>query len=327
MPHYPVPYRFGRSYQLLELLPDGSSGAVYKARQTNGAMVALKFFDHDPAREATRFAYFTNEQNLLRAITADRQHPYIIKHVEHNFTKEPFYVVTRYIEGAQQLGTLIGKPLPAAFVLRVVEQVSNALDYIHYGNNTYSPIVHRDVNPNNILIDKEGNAVLIDFGSALHAQFALTEEKGLGTIPYMPPEQYDGNEKPATDQFALAMVTLVMLTGNVVLPNSVQAAQKKLNQLASNNYAQVRRLLGDRRQHVTEVIVTALAMNPDNRYASCEEFAYRLRGALQQDGADLQQRMVLPRQRNVDWIGWVLMGVFIVGALLVLLLVMTGTIG
>lgn len=327
MPHYPVPFTFG-NYDLLEALPTGGSGAVYKAHhRERGDMVAIKFFDHDPKREPTRYSYFVNEQSLLRAITTHRQHPYIIKHVSHNFTKEPFYIVTRYIEEAHSLTTMVNKSCEPGFVLRVVEQLSTALDYIHYAHPNYSPIVHRDVNPNNILIDNNGNAVLIDFGSALHAQFALKEEKGLGTVAYMPPEQYEGGEVPATDQFALAAVTLRMLTGKDFLPSNTQAARNKLKQLndRENGKNEVRKMLGHKYTHTAAVISIAMSYNPDSRYASCETFAYYLRNALQADACELTPTYLKTRTRGEwGWLGWIIMVAIITGALIMLVLGIIG---
>jgi serine/threonine protein kinase len=299
MPRLSVPGRF-QKFDLLEELPEGASGAVYRA-QYRDDMVVIKFFDRDTTRAATLFSYFTNEQLLLREMTNHRQHPHIVDYVTHNFTRKPFYVVTRYVEGARSLNEMVGRPLHPGFALRVVEHISSALDYAHHAHPTYSPIIHRDVKPANILIDSTGSAVLIDFSIARHPHFAGDEESGLGSPPYMPPEQYRGEEVAATDQFALAAVALHMLAGKPLLPNDSRQAPKKLDRLQETGYDEVRKLLADQ-PYTAEVLIRALAYDPASRYATCEEFAYQLRHALRQDGQNLE-KVVIPAPRKGGWFG------------------------
>ena len=322
MPRLPVPGRF-QKFDLLEELPEGASGAVYRARYRDD-MVVIKFFDRDTTRAATLFSYFTNEQLLLREMTNHRQHPHIVDYVTHNFTRKPFYVVTRYVEGARSLNEMVGRPLHPGFALRAVEHISSALDYAHHAHPTYSPIIHRDVKPANILIDSTGSAVLIDFSIASHPHFAGENESGLGSPPYMPPEQYRGEEVPATDQFALAAVALYMLAGKPLLPNNSRQAPKKLDWLQETGYEEVRKLLADR-PYTAEVLIRALSYDPASRYATCEEFAYQLRLALRQDGQNLDEAVV-PARPGRGWLGTAAMALvgLIALAVLIVAIMMNG---
>jgi hypothetical protein len=288
MPKLPVPSRF-QSFEILEELPTGLSGHVYKARYKDGSIVVIKFFDHrtDNERGRTIFGYFSNEQLLLREVFQHRQHPHIVEYVVSNLTRPPYFLVTRYVEGARSLSELVDQPLSPGFVLQVVQQVGSALDYLHYGHPSYSPIIHRDVKPGNVLLDVAGNAVLIDLSIARHPAYALEDESGLGSPPYMPPEQYLGEEVPATDQFALAALALRMLVGRSLLPEKAGKAREKLEALRDNGYAEVQKQLGER-THTAEAIIKAMAHNPAERYANCEEFAHNLHRAFIKDDLPLE---------------------------------------
>lgn len=294
MPEIPVPSQLG-NFEVLDIIGVGLSGEVYRARYRDGTMVALKVLARRHRNNPTVFGYFTNEQTLLRELSEYRRHPHIVEYITSNFNRPPFYLATRLVEGARSLEAFlgdrplmpVGKPQPASFVVRVISQIASALDYLHVGHPTYSPIIHRDVKPANILIDAEGNAVLIDFSIASHPYYALTDEKTLGTPGYMAPEQYEGREVPASDQFALAIIALHMLTGRRPLPNSATASLKQIEQWRDTRCEAITRWLGDR-THTADVLRRALAYEPKDRYASCEEFADQLRRALVQDGEDVR---------------------------------------
>lgn len=294
MPEIPIPSRLG-NFEVLDIIGVGLSGEVYKARYHDGTMVALKVLARRHQKNPTVFGYFTNEQTLLRELLEYRRHPHIVEYITSNFNRQPFYLATRLIEGARGLQDVLGdqpfslggKPQPASFVVRVISQIASALDYIHAGHPTYSPIIHRDVKPANILIDAEENAVLIDFSIASHPHYALIDEKVLGTPGYMAPEQYEGKEVPASDQFALAVIALHMLTGRRPLPSSATASLKQIERWRDTKHEEIERLL-ESRTHTTDVLRRALAYDPNDRYASCEEFADQLRRALAQDGEEVR---------------------------------------
>ncbi len=322
MPKLPVPSRF-QSFEILEELPSGLSGCVYKVRYKDGSIAVIKFFDHraDNERGKTIFGYFSNEQLLLREVCQHRQHPHIVEYVTSNMVRQPYFLVTRYVEGARSLSSLVGQPLSPGFVLRVVQQVGSALDYLHYGHPSYSPIIHRDVKPGNVLLDVAGNAVLIDLSIARHPAYALEDESGLGSPPYMPPEQYLGEEVPATDQFALAALALHMLVGRILLPEKATKAHEKLETLRNSGYADVCKQLGEH-THTAEVMMKAMAYDPAARYANCEEFAHNLHRAFIKDNLSLEEAAPPPLRRSKAYLAplaMVVVGVVAVVALLLAL--------
>jgi eukaryotic-like serine/threonine-protein kinase len=268
-----------------EHLGAGLSGEVYKARYKD-KIVALKVFSQEREQDSTVQGYLLNEHMLLREVTAHRHHENIVEYVNSRESSPPMYLMTCYIDGAQALEKLIHQSFTAGFVLHVVEKLASALDYLHYGHPTYRPIIHRDVKPHNVLIGADNRVVLIDLSIARSPNFGLEKERGLGTVQYMPPEQYEGREVPATDQFALAVMTLHMLTGQELLPREKHKARDKLFDLRNSDYAEVRELMGQR-THTAEALIKALQYAPGERYASCEEFAFHLRQGLAADGEAL----------------------------------------
>ena len=307
-----VPSLF-RGFELLAYLAPGLSGHVYQARGKDGSMVALKIFDkqHDPMI----FAYFSNEQYLLREVKKHRQHPHVVEYIAEEMAQPPYYLATRFVEGGRELADLLGKPLAPAFVVRLTNQVASALDYLHAGHPQLSPIIHRDIKPNNILIDVAGNAVVIDLSIATYPGFAMDNERGLGTPQFMPPEQYTGDEVSATDQFALAAVALYALTGRSLLPKTPKQALKQLERLRDDDYKALHTLLGGR-PHTAKVFVRGLAFEPAARYATCEQFAQSLHDALIADGVPFGADTPPKPHRSPRYMGWLLMALLGVAALL-----------
>ena len=189
-------------YRIEAPIGAGGMGAVYRARDTRlDRTVAIKTVE---GRFSERFE---REAKTIASLN----HPHICT----LFDVGENYLVMEYIEGA----TLKG-PLPLADVIKYGAQIAEALDAAHRKG-----ITHRDLKPGNILITKAG-AKVIDFGLAKAAPVARTDNdltltkaltgEGtiLGTVPYMSPEQLQGQEADArSDIFALGCVLYEMVTG------------------------------------------------------------------------------------------------------------------
>ncbi|MFL5801994.1 MAG: serine/threonine protein kinase [Roseiflexaceae bacterium] len=306
-----------RGFEVQEFLAHGLSGEVYRARDKDDNQVALKVCN--PKQDQIVLAYFTNEPQLLRELHSYRRHPHIVEYVDSNFRKTPFHLATRYVRGAH-LHSLMGMPLPPGFVVTVVAQVASALDCLHYSHPHLSPIVHRDVNPRNVLIDEDGKAILIDLSIARRKGYHRWEnDSRMGTPGYMAPEHDSGKEVPATDQFALAAMALRMLCGHglLVLP-VLGTTTRRIQELHAAGYARVYRLLGPRKQ-TAEVIARALKLDPRDRYASCEEFAYELRQALIRDSQPVVPTQP-PRRSSGERLGYLSMVILALLAIEILLI-------
>lgn len=284
-PTYPAGHSI-RGYRVLEFIGKGLSGEVYRAQHEIHGVVALKVLLDDA--DATVATYFGNEHLLLREITRHRQHPRIVEYVASAQDRPPHFLSTRYVDGRGKLELLLGRPLSPGYTLRLVDQLANALDYLHLGHPRFSPIIHRDVKPQNILINPRGDAVLIDLSIARYIGHQIERPHRLATWRYSPLEQHAGQEVPSTDQFALAAVTHHMLTGSALLPQKREDAYEKLLKLKSSNYEEVRRQMHAWPQ-TAEVLIQALHHDPEQRYRTCEAFAYYLRRALAEDGVPVDE--------------------------------------
>jgi len=193
----------------------GGMGAVYRAEQTRlGRAVAVKVLPPLETPDLEARERFEREARIL----SDLNHPHVL-HI-HDFGALPdgtLYIVTEWASGGDLRTLLAGKAHSLAQVQTWVRQISDALMETHAHG-----IIHRDLKPGNVLVFGDGRLSLADFGLA-HATGGgltapLTTNGSLfGTFEYMAPEQMEaaGNVSPATDLYALGVMTYQMLTGRV----------------------------------------------------------------------------------------------------------------
>ncbi|MGI5419699.1 serine/threonine-protein kinase [Actinomadura luteofluorescens] len=189
----------GGRYRLIGTLGRGGFGLVWKAHDTAlGLDVAVKEM-RPPAAELTeRIARATREaRNAARL----RDHPNIVS--VHDVVVEDGlpWIVMQLVDGHSLHDRIaLSGPLPVAAAARVAAGLLDALDTAHRVG-----IVHRDVKPANVLLTGDGDAVLTDFGIAIHhADTTLTATGAfIGSLEYMAPERIDGNDDPASDLFSL----------------------------------------------------------------------------------------------------------------------------
>jgi serine/threonine protein kinase len=203
-------------YEILSAIGAGGMGEVWKARDTRlNRLVAIKT-SHNPFSER-----FEREARAIAAVN----HP----HVCSVYDVGPDYLVMEYVEGEGLHG-----PVPIARALVIAQQILDALDAAHE-----KQIVHRDLKPDNILLTKSGVKVL-DFGLAKIAQAPAVEGSGvaetrtasltmerslLGTLPYMSPEQVEGDDADArSDIFAFGVVLYELIAGTRPFAGKTQAS-------------------------------------------------------------------------------------------------------
>src|SRR5215831_8695605 len=217
--------RFGRDFEYLgpamlerigncrivEEIGSGGMAVIYKAVQESlGRTVAIKALKSSVAVESQFAVRFEREARSVAAL----QHENII-HI-YDFHKEGgnLFIVMEFVEGIDLYDLLDRcdtQPLPSEVAAIIAMQVARALDYAHYRG-----IIHRDIKPANIMISKQGEVKLMDFGIARdHALADLTEAgTGVGTPSYMSPEQILGDKLDfRSDLFSLGIVLYQMLTG------------------------------------------------------------------------------------------------------------------
>ena len=199
----------GNKYKIVELLGKGGMATVYKGYQAGiDRYVAIKILPPHPGQDDEYIRRFEQEARLIARL----QHPHILPVYDYGADGEILYLAIAFVEGGSLADRIDNGPVPIAQVERYLREVSAALDYAHRQG-----IVHRDIKPDNILINAEGYTLLADFGIAKLAggESKLTATGGMvGTPAYMAPEQARGGTiGPAADIYSLGVVTYEMLTG------------------------------------------------------------------------------------------------------------------
>lgn len=193
-------------YRLTRLLGRGGFADVYLGEQLYlGSQAAIKVLSAPLAPEA-RSDFLAEARTLVRLT-----HPHIIRLLDYGVQEQTPFLVMEYAPG----GTLRkrhpkGERLPLTTIVAYVQQVAEALQYAHNER-----LIHRDVKPDNLLLGRQGEILLSDFGIALlaHSSRSQRTEDIVGTISYMAPEQIQGHPCQASDQYALGVIVYEWLSG------------------------------------------------------------------------------------------------------------------
>ena len=199
-------------YRVHKVLGQGGMGRVYLANDTrlaNRPVAAKEMIIGDGIAEKKAIEDFAREARVLAALS----HPGIPNVIDYFAENNRHYLVMEFVAGGDLQGMLDklgpkGK-LPEARVLRWARQMLDVLSFLH---GQAPPIIYRDLKPGNIMIDKDGRAMLIDFGIA---RFLPPGGRGtqIGSVGYAPPEQYMGKVEPRSDLYSLAATIHHLLTG------------------------------------------------------------------------------------------------------------------
>lgn len=296
-----VGQRLGQ-YQVIDLIAKGGMATVYRARQTSmGRDVALKVLPAILMHDDSFLERFNREVEVIARL----QHPHILPVYDYGEFEGMPYIVMAYLRG----GTLADRitregPMPPAEVVRVVQQVADALDYSHSMG-----IIHRDFKPSNVLLDEQGNTYLSDFGLAkvTESTVRITGTAILGTPTYMAPEQAGpGDLTPAADVYALGVAVFQMLTGRV--PYDAPTPVGVLMAHATQPIPDIRRVRPNLPNDTQIIISKAMAKSVEQRYPSPGEMATALSYALgYAHGATTTQRERQSASTPVDNLAALLM--------------------
>ncbi|HMM40693.1 MAG TPA: protein kinase [Thermomicrobiales bacterium] len=258
-------------YRLGEVLGEGGMAVVYRAQDLllNRA-VAVKVLRRQYATDEGFLRRFEREAQAAARFS----HPNIVNVYDVGTDGDRHYIVQEYIRGPN-LKELIRRqgPFSVDGAVFIIGQVASALDYAHQHG-----LVHRDIKPQNILVDRDGNAKVVDFGIAKGAQDVnLTEAgTGMGTVHYVSPEQARGEPAtPSSDLYSTGVVLFEMLTKRLPFEadTPVGVAMQHVNTPApapsTHNPAIP--------PAVDAIVLKALAKDPTQRYPSGSALAGALR--------------------------------------------------
>ncbi len=252
-------------------LGHGGMAAVYLAHDIGlDKKVAIKVMAPALMADPSMIGRFQDEARTV----AKLEHPNIVTVHAARQAGGLYFFVMKYVVGRDLDSILEHGPLPLAVVQAVIYQVATALQYAH-GRN----VIHRDIKPSNVMVDLEGNAVVMDFGIAKlrGARGHTMVGAAIGTPPYMSPEQCLGKEvSPASDQYSLGMVTYHLLTGRPPFsgePIPVMRQQIEVDPPPIEHLAE-----GPCPPKVRDGVRRMLAKAPEDRWGSVVEAARALGG-------------------------------------------------
>lgn len=200
-------------YRIVAPLGQGGMGTTYEAEDlTTYQRVAIKALSLRQIREWKVLELFEREARVL----ANLEHPAIPKYLDYfpieTSDNRRFYLVRELVSG-ESLADLVEKGWHAdeSEVKRLAVQVLDILNYLH---QLTPPVIHRDIKPQNIIRCPDGRVFLVDFG-AVQEVYRNTLTRGgtfVGTLGYVPQEQFCGNVQPASDLYSLGATLLFLLT-------------------------------------------------------------------------------------------------------------------
>jgi eukaryotic-like serine/threonine-protein kinase len=264
-------------YRMEQILASGGMARIYKATDTNlERTVAVKVLMRELMElDDSLIERFEREAKAVAAL----EHDNIIRIYDYRRKDDLYYIVMNYVEGndlADEINDLrrAGKLMDIQRALRILSQVASALDFAHAAG-----IIHRDVKPSNILIDKHDKAILTDFGLVLRQSKDKTMGTAFGTPRYISPEQALASEKsvPQSDIYSLAVIVYEILTGDMLFraDTPMQIALSHISEAPPKPTS----INPDIPESVEREILKALDKDPIKRHRSATEFVNALKEA------------------------------------------------
>lgn len=260
---------FNNRYQITERIGIGGMAEVYRAQDNVlGRLVAVKVMLPQYAADPNFTARFKQEA----AAAANLQSPYIVNVYDWGQDDGTYYIVMEFVRGSD-LKTAINErgAINQRKVAEIGSQVCQALTVAHNLD-----IIHRDIKPQNIMVQPDGNVKVMDFGIARAKNSVMTQTSSvLGTAHYISPEQAQGKElTAASDIYSLGIVLYEAATGRLPFdgPDAVSVAMKQVNDLP----APPRELNPDIDPALEAIIMRAMTKNPVERFATAQDMRYAL---------------------------------------------------
>jgi serine/threonine protein kinase/Flp pilus assembly protein TadD len=258
-------YVLAGRYQILKVLGEGGMGAVYQARDREvDRTVAIKVIRPELSGHPEILRRFKQELILARQVT----HRNVVRIFDLNQAEGCRFITMEYVDG-KDLSSIVRerKKLPVDEAVAIVRQALMGLEAAHNEG-----VVHRDLKPQNIMVDAAGRVYLMDFGIAKSMELAGMTRTGvlMGTPDYMSPEQAKGERADArSDLFTIGVIFYELLTGQQ--PYRCQTVMQTLVKRTKERAIPTRELDPSIPQYICDVVSKCLEIEPDDRYQNAEQ--------------------------------------------------------
>jgi serine/threonine protein kinase len=281
------PFQLGR-YALHAELAAGGMAAVYLARQTGavgfGKTVAIKRLHPHLAKDPYFATMFLDEARLVARV----QHPNVVPILDVVSTDTELFLVLEYVRGETLSGLLRAARkkstrMPVAIAAAIVVGMLQGLHAAHEAKDEMGKalnIVHRDVSPQNLMVGADGVARVLDFGVAKAASRLQTSREGQlkGKIPYMAPEQLNGEVSARTDVYASAIVLWEALTNARLFRGETEA--QVLHLVMTLDAPAPSTMNNQVPPALDAVVLKGLSRDPAQRFATAREMAVAIEAAV-----------------------------------------------
>ncbi len=286
-------------YQIVREIHGSSRSHIYLAIDTlDGEAVVVKTPSIDLSTDAAHLQRFRMEEWVARRIN----NAHVLKPREQSRKRSYLYVVTEYVDGQTLKQWMTDNPKPELETVRgIVEQIARGLQAFHR-----MEMLHQDIRPDNIMIDRNGTVKIIDFGSTRISGIADDPIPGiatdiLGTVQYTAPEYFLGEGgSQRSDIFSLGVIAYQMLTGRLPYGAAVPTATTRSRQ----RKLRYRSALDANREipaWIDGALKRAVDPDPNRRYAELSEFTYDLRHFDRRNDPHTSPRPLIERDPLLFW--------------------------
>jgi len=243
-------------YKILHLIKAGGMGAVYKAinckLESICAVKELVPCHMEEEEEEKSKEWFKREAKLLARL----DHPNLPKVFDYFIINDRYYLVMNFVDGEDLYTKLAIEGNPGFPQDKVVEWAKAVLEVLDYLHGQDPVIIYRDIKPANIMVNKYGRVMLVDFGLARTVHNFSIKKTARGTFGYAPLEQYEGEAEPRSDIYALGATMHHLLTG--IEPFSFR-------------FDPLREILPDISPELEKIVMKSLEVEVERRFSSAGE--------------------------------------------------------
>ncbi len=271
----PTAYRAIGKYVTTDIIGRGGFSIVYKG--FHGFLrtpVVIKMMRHNMAMDAEFINGFHHEAKTIAALN----HEHIVKVFDFDERYRTLFIIMEYVKGVILTDMIAHlKTIPQQLAVQFLYQICDALSYAHSRG-----IIHRDINPANIIIQPNNQLKILDFGLACPA--GTEDFTGMGTAHYMAPEQINGEPlDPRTDIYAVGITAFEMVTGARPFPENDLRALRELHRTC--DIPDPKTLVEQVPEDLRQFILQAARCDPNQRYRNMEAAMDRLRPMMRNSGA------------------------------------------